>query len=627
MRNRALSRHAKIIAAEAKATTPTAVVYRIIENDYRAVKETADHIRYVLEREKGVSLPGALSSRWIINRLHDVEELNSVEEVLKEYGAEYSVIPFEWDEYREKKLVYEGRLPIDILRSGRYYNMPLTQRLSINHDIYKYKKNYVTNRRGGRALAIGEAERMDVRPDWVILLDWDVLLLPEQWANLRHALREMTSNKDITQQLNIRSADVSFRLVDHTAAYMPRQYRVGRIQSAIKLAPVGEKTKRWREPSKDGASLEQPILFHAFKESKPHRMDRGYMVNLFDELKALDTTVAAKYHGFTDRTLLMYNETILQLEKQRYRDLVAKKVSNPNERDLELKSLIDTLIKDADYSKTQGPWSVTYKTELPPSRNKHDYYSVKPYYWPDPNTKTGLPYIRRDGERIPGSVLYDVGSEKYDRTALANMFRNTTVLILAYHMTEDETYAKKAVDNVRVWFLNEETRQTPHSMYAQIHWGVNGNLGRSTGVLEFRSVFFFLDAMRLLEASTSFTEEDSTAFKIWMTNYSNYLDTSKQAKTEYKHDNNHGTFFDVQRLALAAYLNDIDTFLWLAQSDVARILEQFDLDGSMPEEMIRPTQLHYMMFALQGWLIVAHMASRAGVDLWSYTEPGEKRPA
>lgn len=49
----------------------------------------------------------------------------------------------------------------------------------------------------------------------------------------------------------------------------------------------------------------------------------------------------------------------------------------------------------------------------------------------------------------------------------------------------------------------------------------------------------------------------------------------------------------------------------------ARMLAQFASDGSLPDEMRRPTQLHYMMFSLQGWYTLARIAEKAGVWLLS----------
>ena len=44
------------------------------------------------------------------------------------------------------------------------------------------------------------------------------------------------------------------------------------------------------------------------------------------------------------------------------------------------------LIRDADRSLTSGTLSVVEKELTPPSGDKHDYMSIAPYWWPNPNT-------------------------------------------------------------------------------------------------------------------------------------------------------------------------------------------------------------------------------------------------
>jgi hypothetical protein len=58
----------------------------------------------------------------------------------------------------------------------------------------------------------------------------------------------------------------------------------------------------------------------------------------------------------------------------------------------------------AEEALTRGPFSVMDKTDLAPSSKKQDYWHPAPYWWPDPETPDGLPYIRRDGQRVPGTV-------------------------------------------------------------------------------------------------------------------------------------------------------------------------------------------------------------------------------
>ena len=45
----------------------------------------------------------------------------------------------------------------------------------------------------------------------------------------------------------------------------------------------------------------------------------------------------------------------------------------------------------AERAQLGDTYSVTDKTLSPPSGNKHDYMSLAPYWWPNPNTANGLP--------------------------------------------------------------------------------------------------------------------------------------------------------------------------------------------------------------------------------------------
>jgi hypothetical protein len=51
------------------------------------------------------------------------------------------------------------------------------------------------------------------------------------------------------------------------------------------------------------------------------------------------------------------------------------------------------LIANANKILAYKPVSVMDKVDIPPSGNKHDYVSLAPYWWPNPNMPNGLPYI------------------------------------------------------------------------------------------------------------------------------------------------------------------------------------------------------------------------------------------
>ena len=126
--------------------------------------------------------------------------------------------------------------------------------------------------------------------------------------------------------------------------------------------------------------------------------------------------------------------------------------------DADLKPAFDQLIKEAEAALLEGPFSVTNKTQVAPSGNKNDYASYSRYWWPNPETENGLPYIRRDGETNPDSQ----DLKKSDRPRIGAFGANTETLGLAYYFTGEKKYAEKAAQLLRVWFINENTKMNPN---------------------------------------------------------------------------------------------------------------------------------------------------------------------
>jgi len=110
-----------------------------------------------------------------------------------------------------------------------------------------------------------------------------------------------------------------------------------------------------------------------------------------------------------------------------------------------------SIVKEADKLLTKTITAVVDKKTTPPSGDKHDYLSQGRYWWPNPKTADGLPYIRKDGVVNPEI-------EDFDRGALSVMVRSITTLSLAYTLTTDNKYAEKAVQNLRIWFINKKPK-------------------------------------------------------------------------------------------------------------------------------------------------------------------------
>jgi len=120
-------------------------------------------------------------------------------------------------------------------------------------------------------------------------------------------------------------------------------------------------------------------------------------------------------------------------------DYLAKTKTKIEKKDPKLKDAFELLIEQAEANLLEGPFSVTEKEKLPPSGDKHDYASYSRYWWPDPEQRDGLPYIRRDGETNPASQSL----KESDRQRIGALGRNTETLGLAYYLPMKKSMLKK----------------------------------------------------------------------------------------------------------------------------------------------------------------------------------------
>jgi hypothetical protein len=150
------------------------------------------------------------------------------------------------------------------------------------------------------------------------------------------------------------------------------------------------------------------------------------------------------------------------------------------------------IIADADIALNKGPFSVTHKTGVPPSGSKHDYMTLAPYFWPNPDTPDGLPYIRKDGEVNP-----ETRDDYTDFNELRRFFSAVDVLGEAFYYSGDKKYADKAISLIRAWFIDPATKMNPHLNYGQ---GIPGHVeGRPFGIIEFGGIGGILSTMELLK--------------------------------------------------------------------------------------------------------------------------------
>jgi hypothetical protein len=280
-----------------------------------------------------------------------------------------------------------------------------------------------------------------------------------------------------------------------------------------------------------------------------------------------------------------------------------------------LKASVAALEEEARKALTFGPVSVMDKGVTPPSGDKHDYMSQAPYWWPDPNTPNGRPYIRRDGERNPEI------NRITDHDNLGHLASVVATLGLAYHLTGRDEYAKHAAQLVRVWFLDATTRMNPHLQYGQGIPGIND--GRGIGIIETRGLPEMLDGVRMLSpdilsATRAWTEADEAGLQAWMRGYVKWLTESPYGQDEAKNGNNHETWYDVQVAALAIYTGQGELARKTLAGARTRVARQIEPDGRQPREIERTRSWDYSIFNLRAFFDLATLSERANLDLWTY---------
>jgi hypothetical protein len=279
--------------------------------------------------------------------------------------------------------------------------------------------------------------------------------------------------------------------------------------------------------------------------------------------------------------------------------------------DAALQPALDRLTRDADKALRAGPFTVTAKHRTPPSGDKHDYLSLAPYYWPNPNTKDGLPYVNRDGEVNPES------KQDTDSPALGSMASAVQTLCLAWYFTGKADYAAHAELLLRTWFLDAATRMNPNLNFAQ---GIPGrDTGRPTGIIDTHVLVGLWDAVNLLQGAAGWSDEDRNGLREWARHYLTWLRDSKNGRGEAKTTNNHGTWYDAQVCALALFTGQDHIARSVAEAaKEKRLAKQIEPDGKMPRELARTKSLGYTEFNLRALFELAAMGQRAGVDLWHF---------
>lgn len=257
----------------------------------------------------------------------------------------------------------------------------------------------------------------------------------------------------------------------------------------------------------------------------------------------------------------------------------------------------------------EAPQSITDRVCERSAGGRNDFYSEGDYWWPDPNNPGG-PYIRKDGQSNPGNF-------SAHRHAMIRMSKITGVMASAYLLTGHEKYAQKAMEHLRVWFIDPSTRMNPHMRYSQAIMG--RYTGRGIGLIDAIHLVEPALTIKTIEGSDALSGEELKTLKSWYSEFLDWMVTHEYGKDEMVHPNNHGTCWALQAAAYATLTGNEEMLSFAAQRYKEVLLpDQMAENGSFPLELQRTKPYGYSIFNLDAMSALVQVLSLQGEDLYGY---------
>lgn len=274
---------------------------------------------------------------------------------------------------------------------------------------------------------------------------------------------------------------------------------------------------------------------------------------------------------------------------------------------------IADIIAKGEAALATEPYHITSDIAQYSQGGSQDFYSNGDFWWPNPNTPDGLPFVQWDGETNPGNFTAH-------RKSMRNMRTCTAHLAAAYHITGDEKYAAKAVDFLQVFFLNPATKMNPHLLYAQAIPGVCH--GRGIGIIDTLHLVDVPVAIEKLKNSPHMSPDIYHGLQQWFSQYLHWITTHPQGIEEMNHPNNHGVCWNVQAAMFAKFTNNTEVMaLCRTRYKEVYLPEQLAADGSFPAEIKRTKPYNYSCFTADNMANICHILSTEADNLWIFTLP------
>lgn len=258
-------------------------------------------------------------------------------------------------------------------------------------------------------------------------------------------------------------------------------------------------------------------------------------------------------------------------------------------RDGEYAELKGTIIRKADSYLESENISVVQKSS-DKIADKHYYYSIGIYMWPDETDKT-KPYVWRDGRVNPEYKEYD-----YDR--LQDLVDRCKYLSVAYYITRNDKYYNKLLGQINCWFIDNDTKMYPNFEYGQVSPGHNNGKGSPEGISEARFLVPVLESVLLVDKVSPITDDMREGLQDWNYEFAKWMLNSEIGRKEQKATDNHAFIYDALLLYMSVFSNHEELANETVQAFRGRLLKHINNKGQFERELTRTQAYSYSILCL-----------------------------
>ena len=600
---------------------PKFVIYRIIGNSLpprHGPEDTYSNLQFALENEP--DLPSC-DKRWLLNRLVDPEVEAKCIKLISARGQKYHTIQLDEESYKKAFLDASG-MPKSLNPFAQAGSKADKDLLAQSTEwIFRHKSLAAINLNNARNTAI-ELGRKDAL--WTLPLDGWCYFTAEGWDGFtENAVRNkealygaipLVRLKDNVQLSTLTAPpeltgepQLAFRRDAPDRFYERLRYgNQNKSELLVRLGVPGV-WEKWRLAFWDTTpQLDVIAPNRFFIGGWVYRLESGAS----DKVETNDANrFAARFEGVR-RFVQQLDAALMQKShtENRGHDYCVLNPGSAHSYPSEAQALLGL----AEAVVEMPIRTVLDKAEMPASGNKKDYFSLPRYAH-----GIGGKNVHIDGRSAEAAIIGSEAGYSHDRAAWHECFAHASILAVSGVLCQRKDFLGRSAEILTKWFVDPGTSMTASAQFAQWNPGSPAT-ANFAGLIDFRYLWTLPYLSRTLLANGALPELQFEAIKQWAASFLGYLMENSQGQRAIMADNNIGTWTHLLVVSLSLFTGNFATVSAQINSATLRLVAQCDVIGTQSAELSRTRPLHYSLFNLTAWTLLAGLSRSAGFDLWNY---------